>query len=795
MASFLRKVVREAHRRSVWQVLGVYLVGSWFAYQVVLGLHDGLGLPGWVPAMAVVLFIIGLPVVLATAIVEEGPPLRRDSPAGSDSPSGVAADPTAGAPGRVPADPATAPDAADPVTAADAEPAPRPPASPGLLGVLTWRRSLSAGVMAFALLGLGATGFMAMRNLGIGPAGTLMARGVLDERDVVVLADFAASAQDSALAGAVAEALRIDLIQSNVIRVAETASIRAALERMHREPGARLTEDVALELALREGYKAVIAGDVAAMGSGYMLNARLVAADDGATLAAFREPARDPEAIIDAVDRLSKRIRERVGESLRSIRASPPLHQVSTRSLPALRRYSEAERLIRETGDNLAVVELLEDAVRADSTFAMAWRRLASVLSNLGVRQADRMHALEQTYALRDRLPEIELHHAIAAYQQWVLEDPEAAAAAYRQVLGLDPDDGIALNNLPLALASLRQFEEAERILGRATALDDSHNPWINRVASLINLGRLEEALAVYARAVERFPGNISVLRIQPWLTAAEGRWDRVDSIALDLQARFSDNAYVQGTARLDRMGAAAIHGRLRDMAALRGEVEEIAAGLDLVPQLLRLALQDAAVAALVLGDAEEALRRVEDALRRYPLESLEPADRPHLTLARLYAAVGQPDRARAMIEAHEAEGPPGRRPTSGLETARGYVQLQAGDAEAAVETLRRATRLGACVPCGQEDLGAAYERLGQPDSARAAYERYLTTPSVGRVAQEPLRRPAVLVRVAELHEQAGDHALARERYAEFLRLWENADPELQPRVEAVRRRLGGVER
>jgi hypothetical protein len=63
--------------RSIWQVLGVYLVGSWLGYQVILALTDGLGLPQWVPPFAVVLFIIGLPIVLATAFVQEGPPAPR----------------------------------------------------------------------------------------------------------------------------------------------------------------------------------------------------------------------------------------------------------------------------------------------------------------------------------------------------------------------------------------------------------------------------------------------------------------------------------------------------------------------------------------------------------------------------------------------------------------------------------------------------------------------------------------------------------------------------------------------
>ena len=67
--SRLKKLIHEAHRRSLWQVLGIYLVSAWIAYEVVQSLTEGLGLPAWFPGFAVVLFIIGLPVVLATGLV------------------------------------------------------------------------------------------------------------------------------------------------------------------------------------------------------------------------------------------------------------------------------------------------------------------------------------------------------------------------------------------------------------------------------------------------------------------------------------------------------------------------------------------------------------------------------------------------------------------------------------------------------------------------------------------------------------------------------------------------------
>ncbi len=45
-------------------------------------------------------------------------------------------------------------------------------------------------------------------------------------------------------------------------------------------------------------------------------------------------------------------------------------------------------------------------------------------------------------------------------------------------------------------------------------------------------------------------------------------------------------------------------------------------------------------------------------------------------------------------------------------------------------------------------------------------------------------------LRRAEIYERLGDHENALLHYNRFIELWKDADPELQPRVEAARRRL-----
>jgi hypothetical protein len=84
----LRRLIREIHRRSLWQVLGVYVVGGWAALEAVGGIATAAGLPDWLPSLALVLLVLGLPVVLATAVVQEGIGGSRTSGPAPEQPAG-----------------------------------------------------------------------------------------------------------------------------------------------------------------------------------------------------------------------------------------------------------------------------------------------------------------------------------------------------------------------------------------------------------------------------------------------------------------------------------------------------------------------------------------------------------------------------------------------------------------------------------------------------------------------------------------------------------------------------------
>jgi eukaryotic-like serine/threonine-protein kinase len=785
----MRRLISEIHRRSLWQVLGVYLLGSWLGYEVILALWEGLGLPSWVPPLAIVLFIIGLPIVLATAIVQEGHPLQtRDGDDGSsaDRVDGLQTAADALTPEAARGD-GPIPSAATP---AAAEERPSPPPS-FLAGVLTWNRAIRAGVLAFALLGVAATGFLGMRELGIGPAATLVSSGALGERPVVVLSDF--TADDDATAEVVTEALRIDLHQSTAMKLADAAYLADVLRRMERDPSEPLTQAIAREVAEREALDAVITGEVRELGGRYVLAAR-VEDSDGGVLAALRADAADEASLLEAVDLLSTRIREKVGESLRSVRRSEPLEAVSTSSLEALRLYSRAVKLADRTGDNLRAAELFARAVEVDSTFAMSWRKLGVTIGNSGGDQNRQFDAYRRAFDLRARLPEQERYLAEGSYYRYVVGDREAALQAYRTLLELNPDHTPALNNLAIIETDRGRPEEAARLMRRAAHLEPTALHYSNLALNELDLGNLDAADSAIAAGLERSPGHLNLLMSAAAVAYARGDYAAVEAAADRLEAAHPDG-WGAVTAEFIRGIVHGARGRYRAGA------EHVVAAAD---RARRYGLPDGVVRAKGLlarvplytrGDSAETARRVEAAITDAEILSFGPRQREHDWFAAQLAQAGRPDRAEAVLEAsrrdHEEAG------ILISETAHAYARAAIararGNYDDALRELRLAEETGGDGAAVALERAFVHEAAGRPAAAVAAYEQALGMTGVMRMPFDFVYLGFILQRVGELLEAQGETARALEYYARFTELWADADPELQPRVESVRRRMAAL--
>ena len=283
MLHTLRKLAREIHRRSVWQVLGGYLLLWFVAYQLVEVLTVAIGLPLWTPGMAFVLLGIGLPIVLATAVAQGGVPGLRM--VDEEDPNLL--------PGRTPEEVHVVP---------EEHPLYRS-------GLFTWRNAVLGGVMAAALLVTSVVAYLTMWAFGIGPVGSLAAQGLLEEGDIVAVADFAGPVADAGLGARVGDLMEAELARSDFVVVRRIGDAAA--------PGGGAGDGGEADPV--ETAALIVDGEIRRLEvGGFRIESR-IRLPDGTVIGGFGRTVPELEGLGEAVERLSFQIRERFGEPLRAI--------------------------------------------------------------------------------------------------------------------------------------------------------------------------------------------------------------------------------------------------------------------------------------------------------------------------------------------------------------------------------------------------------------------------------------------------------------------------------------------
>ncbi|HKW11929.1 MAG TPA: protein kinase [Gemmatimonadaceae bacterium] len=750
---------------AIRRALLIYIAA--FAIVVVLAKASliAFGVPDWVFSGAVILMSAGLPVLLAVAFAHHT--TRR-----------VATRTAALTPGGTLASHGTVTNLALKV-------------SPHL----TWRRVFRGVAVAVGAFAAAVVAIMVLRLFGVGPAASLLAAGTLHGRERVLVADFAAR-NDTSLSHLVTEAVRTNLNESSVISIMPPSAIAAALVRMQRPSITTVDLPLAREIAQREGVKAIVAGGLTPLAGGYVVSIRLVAADSGNELAAFRKTVDAPSQLLDAIDDLTRKLRGRIGESLKSVREAPALDQVTTGSLEALRKYAEANRAFDLEGDYTKAASLLREAVAKDTTFAMAYRKLGVTLSNNGMPRPQVDSALTRALQYSKRLPEKERYLAIGTYYDigpgW---DRRKAGDAFQQVLNIDSTDVAALNNLANDLRSLRQYARAESLYH--VIVMSPRAPQVafgNYAGTLFLEGKLARSESAYNEMRRRFPATT----VQPYPLFAYQR-GQYDSAEAYWRARRNDaNPIVKLNAVFTLSSFAVLRGRLREARALLAQGREANAARGVPSRPLDDSI-DAVSSAIWFYDQRDAgVRRIDAALARTPLKTLSYERRPYMTTANAYAMAGRPDKARALVAEYDADV----HDTAFRIAASPIVHITLAEIALAEKRPLDAVRefwksdslpdgpASTCEFCTEMRLGRAFDLANLPDSAIGHWERYLAATSSGRLGLDAGYLAGVRKRLGELYEAKGDNRRAATNYLAFIELWKNADPELQPKVLEARERL-----
>ena len=323
----------------------------------------------------------------------------------------------------------------------------------------------------------------------------------LTEKDSILLADFVNTTGDSVFDGTLKQALAVQLEQSPYLNIVPQSRIQEALRFMGRPADERITSDVAREICLREGVKAMLTGSISGLGSHYVIDLNAANAQTGDSLARAQVEAESKEQVLKSLDQAASSLRGKLGESVASLQQfATPLEQATTSSLDALKAFSQGQAAHHKLDDEGAV-PYLKRAIELDPNFATAYATLGVVYSNQ-TQSALSDENLRKAFDLKDRASERERLYISAHYYDEMRRDADKSIEIYEQWKKIYPRDSVPRDNLSLRYAAMGQFEKALANAIEAMRLDPKDNYAYNNLASAYErLNRYDEAAAILDKA------------------------------------------------------------------------------------------------------------------------------------------------------------------------------------------------------------------------------------------------------------------------------------------------------
>lgn len=423
----------------------------------------------------------------------------------------------------------------------------RPSSAEYIINGIKQHKTITAVVALAVLLGVLALIFLPGRS-----------KPKLTDKDTILLADFLNTTGDLDFDKTLKQALAAQLGQSPFLDIFSEDRVRDTLKFMGVSQDTRVTRDVAKDICVRQGIKAMLLGSISRVGSHYIVLLEAVNSQTGDTIASEQFEFDGKDQVLKSLGSAASSLREKLGESLSTIkRFDAPIENVTTSKLEALRQYSLGVEQHSKL-DYKGAIQFYLRAIDSDPNFAIAHARLANCYNNTSQFEAARAQ-FTKAYELVDRVSEREKFLIKSSYYggvtgQWekqieeletwkhtyprdweplnllaskfTLVGPfERAVIEGNQAIGLNPKDARAYVNVGVAFIEQNRFDEAKDFLRKAQALKPESTNMHARLYQIAfvqndtatmkeqvdwaNAGRAEEAL-IWQAKVAGFLGQLA---------------------------------------------------------------------------------------------------------------------------------------------------------------------------------------------------------------------------------------------------------------------------------------------
>jgi eukaryotic-like serine/threonine-protein kinase len=604
---------------------------------------------------------------------------------------------------------------------------------------------------------------------------------LLTEKDTIVVADFTNTTGDPVFDGTLRQALAVELEQSPFLNVISDRRVASTLRLMGRSPDARVTPDVAHEVCVRTGSKAIVLESIAQLGSRYLLNLESANCVNGETLGRSEREAADKDRVVGALGQAASDLRRKLGESLPSLRQfNQPLDQATTSSLEALQALSLSHQAMIDKGDEAAIV-FLKRATELDPQFALAYAELGIRYYELG-ELSQGAENLKRAYELRHRVGEREKLEIVASYYHMATGQLNQAKNAYELWVQTYPRDAAAHGELGALLGDLGQYEKSAEETKEGIKLDaGGRGSYGNLINDYLCLNRLNEARATYeanSHELDNVQAHdlsylLAFLRNDEAGMAREVAWAAGKPGAEDMLLA-------------NQASTEAFYGHLKRSLGFSQRAVQSAKLNDDKETAASWGATEALVEALV-GNAAEARQQAAAAVKLASNRDIEA------TVAMAFAQSGDVARAKKLSDDLERRLPLGTLVSLVyIPAVRAEVDIQQGRPAEAITELEAEAPYDLSTPQGLLPLypvyvrAEGYLRAGRGADAVAEFQRILDHPGI--VVNTPVwalaRLDVARAYALEAHQAQGDQAhglkqKARAAYGDFLTLWKDADPDV----------------
>jgi DNA-binding winged helix-turn-helix (wHTH) protein/tetratricopeptide (TPR) repeat protein len=591
------------------------------------------------------------------------------------------------------------------------------------------------------------------------------------QREVVV-ADFINHGKDPAFDLTLRRAVEIELGQSPFLGILPQPKVAETLRMMGRRADESLSWPVAREICRRNNGQAVIAGEIASVGSHYLVTLDALDCATGSAISRAKAEAASKEDVLKSLDRVTGQVRRQLGESPRSIQQfDVPIYQATTKSFDALVAFSKGNALLasRNAAD---AIPLFDRAIELDPKFALAYAARGRLLANL----QEHKRAAEdyaKAFALSDEVSEREKLSITAHFYAFVDEDLERTADTYKVWTRLYPRDAASWVELAGTYILMGKYRESAAAAVEALKLDTKAvlaYEMLARAQKKANL--FEDAKATCREAFARGLDNWHLHSILFQIAYAQK-----DSAAMAREVAWDKGKTTENSTLENEAFAAATEGRLRRAHELFRAAAE-ASHRERLEDFPNELLLDEAQVELFAGFLPEARSEAE----RVPLDQ----DTYTLTEAGIVAALsGGTPYAAALIARLKND------PRHSVLRDRIYIPLLEGAVALYEKKPGEAVKL--LEPAQVYELrdyvipflrGRAFLDARFPERALAEYRVIADNPGIDPVS--PMY-PLASLGMARAYRLEGKRAESRAAYERFFELWKDADANLPVLPEARR--------